>query len=85
MSDATPGTISPEQLRAVCEKAEHDLRMALKTLSEPDVNEAAHMRELRGLVQAAHDLIESVLLDGVADVEQEASKPAPISPAPTIL
>jgi len=44
--------------------------MALKSLSEPDVNEAADMREVRELVQAAHDLIESVVLESVAGLEQ---------------
>ena len=82
MSDATLGAINPEQLRAVCEQAEHDLRMALKSLSEPNMNEGAHMREVRELVQAAHDIIESVLLDGVAGQEQEDSKPAPALASP---
>jgi hypothetical protein len=85
MSDATPGVINPEQLRTVCEQAERDLRMALKTLSEPDLNEGAHRREVRELVQAAHDIIESILLDSVAVLEEEDSKSAPgqTCPAPT--
>ena len=54
--------MSPEQ-KAVFEQVEHDLRMDLKRLSAPYVDEVAHILEVRDLVRSAHNLIESVLLE----------------------
>jgi hypothetical protein len=69
MSDATPGAMNPEQ-RAVCEQTEHELRMALRSLLEPYMNEVAHVQEVRELIQQAHEIIESVMLERVAGLEQ---------------
>ena len=63
------GAMSPEQ-RAVYEQVERDLRIALKSLSEPYMNDVAHIREVRDLVRSAHNLVESVLLERVAGREQ---------------
>jgi hypothetical protein len=99
MIDAIPGAVDTEQ-RAVCEQAEHDLRMVLKSLLEPYMNELAHIREASELIQAAHDIIESVMLErgagrGQPDpaidrilrkvAEDSKSAPRQTSPVPTIL
>ena len=54
--------MSPDQ-KAILEQAEHDLRMDLKRLSEPSMNEMPYIREMRDLLRAAHGLIEAVLLE----------------------
>jgi|HubBroStandDraft_6_1064221.scaffolds.fasta_scaffold197331_3 hypothetical protein len=56
--------------RAVYEQVEHDLRMALKSLLEPYMNEVACIGDVRERVQAAHEIIERVLLERMAGMEQ---------------
>jgi hypothetical protein len=56
--------------RAVYGQVEHDLRMALKSLLELHMNEVARIGDVREHIQAAHELIERVLLEGVAGMEQ---------------
>jgi hypothetical protein len=60
------GTVDSQQ-RAIYERCEHDLRMALKSLLESSVDDIAHVREARELIQEAHDLVEFVLLGRAAD------------------
>jgi hypothetical protein len=61
--------MNPEQM-GVYEQVEHDLRMALKSLSEPYMNEVPCIREICELVRAAHDMAESVLLERPLSTEQ---------------
>jgi hypothetical protein len=70
--------MSPEQ-RTVYEQIEHDLRMALKSLSEPYMDEVAHTPEVRELARIAHDLVESVLLDGITGRHQADRSPKKIA------
>lgn len=61
--------MTPEQ-RAGYEQVEHDLRMALVSLSGPYANEVAHIRKVRELMQQAHDIVEAVLLDRVTSLDR---------------
>jgi hypothetical protein len=61
--------MDPEQM-GVYEQVEHDLRLALNSLSEQHMDEVAGIQEMRKLVRAAHEIAESVLLGRFSVIEQ---------------
>lgn len=65
--------MGPEQM-AVYEQVERNLRMALKDLSEPHMDEVAGVQELRKLIRIAHDIAESTLLERPIRLEHPVAK-----------
>lgn len=61
--------MTPKQ-QAVYETVEHDLRMDLEDLANPEMDAAPGIDELRKSVEKAHDVIESVFVEGCGGPEQ---------------
>lgn len=55
---------------AVYEQVEFDLRSSLAALSQDCMTGVPRIREVRELVNGAHDIIESVFVEGTAGPEQ---------------
>jgi hypothetical protein len=53
--------MNPEQ-QSVYEQIESDLKLALDALSQPHMDDATCIREVRELVKGAHEIIGSILL-----------------------
>ena len=63
------GFMNPEQ-QAIYEQTEFDLRLALESLSQPEMDSVVHIQAVREHVRKAHDIIESVFVDGAGGPEQ---------------